>query len=404
MSAPDPRLADYKVLLPADADADGVICRAYEGAPPPPPDGFERVGCWRAWPAWPAFRFLLPEGFGPGQLAPLAALARLAAPGGPPLAAAVNGLAVDRPAGAPRTLLLERLYAALELPLAAASTAVYSGRAGEGNPILAFAYAGGRPVRVVKIARFPNQTHLDEERDRLGAVTAALGPELAAPVVTPIAAGQAAGHTALAYRYEPSRATRGARFRLLHRRAFLSRIERWLAAVARRTAHRLEPAAFERRHVAPLRRLLASERLPAELAVRGRAALADLERADDRPPSVLEHGDLGIYNLRRTGPRGAFAVIDWGSCDTDGLPLADLAYLLASCGTPRRLGARLLARHLGSIGQRPGRAFTLWMSYAARRWEELDRVRAPQAGDPLPGGRILLPVIERVARYVGAAA
>ncbi|MET0553697.1 MAG: phosphotransferase [Vicinamibacteria bacterium] len=404
MTAPDPRLADYKVLLPEEAEAGGVLCRTYEGAPPPPPPGFERVGAWRAWPEWPAFRFLLPEEFGPAQLAPLLPLARLAAPDGPPLATVANGLAVDRRAGAPRSLLLERLYAALELPLAAASTAVYSGRLGEGNPIIAFAYADGRPVRVVKIARLPHQPHLGAERDRLRVVTEALGPELAPHVVSPLAAGEAAGHTALAYRYEPSRATRGARFRLLHRRAFLSRIAGWLAGVARKTAHRLEPTEFERRHVAPLRRLLARDLLTPDLSARGRSALADLERREQRPPCVLEHGDLGIYNLRRTGPRGAFAVIDWGSSDLDGLPGADLAYLLASCGAPRGQAARLLARYLDAIGQPPDRAFTLWISYAARRWEELDGVRGSEAGDSLPGGRILLPVIARVARYAGAAA
>jgi aminoglycoside phosphotransferase (APT) family kinase protein len=71
------------------------------------------------------------------------------------------------------------------------------------------------------------------------------------------------------------------------------------------------------------------------------AALIDLESGAWQPRFVLMHGDLWRGNVMLPGrPRamlralrsGAFAVIDWGGSDPDGIPFFDLLRALDSFG------------------------------------------------------------------------
>jgi len=91
----------------------------------------------------------------------------------------------------------------------------------------------------------------------------------------------------------------------------------WILRVARETAAPPTALADERRR-------LAEEVLP-RWSERG----APQDLADRLPelPAVLQHNDVGTWNIVLTGPTD-FVVIDWESARRYGLPLWDLLYFL----------------------------------------------------------------------------
>lgn len=116
---------------------------------------------------------------------------------------------------------------------------------------------------------------------------------------------------------------------------------------------------------------------------------------------MLEHGDLGVYNVRLSRADGSdFRVLDWGSSTFDGIPVGDLGYLLCSARAPLGLARRSLLRYLDRTGLSAELASACWHAYLARRWEELDRIRPPRADDPSSGGGLLRPIAERMASYL----
>jgi hypothetical protein len=58
---------------------------------------------------------------------------------------------------------------------------------------------------------------------------------------------------------------------------------------------------------------------------------ASIVAAAPRVPLVLQHGDPGAWNLLQRDP-GSVTLIDWENADPDGIPIADLAFLLRSAG------------------------------------------------------------------------
>ena len=369
----------------------GVLCRLGDPAPRAPGPDWVETGRWLAVPGLPAFRVLVPDTVTGRRAAAMLGVS--------PSTAGLH-IAVRR-GEAPRTSLLSLALDALDLPSPPGGVAIVSGRLGEGNPVLAFLLdADGRPRHVVKVARFAGQTHLEAEHESLQAIVRTLGPELSSCVVSPTAHAVVDGHPALAFAYEPSAPLHGWRWRLGRRARYLRRASTWLAEVARRTTHTTNTGHFDELHVAPLRRLAASGVLPEAWDARVKKALCEVEGLRARAVLVLEHGDLGPYNTRLVDPRhGDFKVLDWGSAQPDGLPAVDLGYLLSTTGASPVGGARLLGEYLDAIKQpRPlFEAFAL--SYVARRFEELERVRGRQTGDALPGGRLLLPVARRMLAF-----
>ena len=115
----------------------------------------------------------------------------------------------------------------------------------------------------------------------------------------------------------------------------------------------------------------------------------------------MEHGDLGIYNARLVDrSTGDFKVIDWGSSTPCGVAVGDLVYLSVSAGCGAQLGGQIVAKYLHSLGlEELGPA--LWMSYVARRWEELDEVRGVDPADPESGGGALLGIARRGLTLIG---
>ncbi|MBK1643681.1 hypothetical protein CKO25_03195 [Thiocapsa imhoffii] len=84
------------------------------------------------------------------------------------------------------------------------------------------------------------------------------------------------------------------------------------------------------------------------------------------------------------------------------MPLDDLIDLLSPDRAPVHLARRCLDAYLVGMKRPTGEAPALWFSDLARRWEELDGIRKPVAGDPTSGGGILLATHARVASYLHA--
>jgi len=389
----------------------------------PPLEGLKPMGRWRAFPSWPDFRVLIPDhtaGWRAGvrglRLLPMRSWLGLFAQHRPGIAAwklPGHGIALYRrePQEAPNpTSLLEAADAAL---LSAAGRepdspgfdpmgwVPVSGRLGPGNPILAFRMDRfGNLRRLIKLARYPDADHLPQEAQKLQFIEKALGPELATRVIRPTASTRIDGRAALAYDYVPTFAFFGLRWRVQSRRRFCLAMTEWLTVVGLVTRREDGHATAERLHRAPLRRLIERGILPAAMQVEARQALAWLD-AQSTLPTVFEHGDLGIYNTRMTGADGSdFRVLDWGSSTFDGIALGDLAYLLSSARAPGKLGSRCLLRYLQQLELPTEAAAPLWFAYLARRWAELDTVRAPVAGDPGSGGGVLLAIHAQVRPYL----
>lgn len=414
-------LADARHLRPG-----GLLCRFIGpgtnfGSPPP---GLIPVGRWRAWPSWPAFRALIPAG--PRSAAGWRAAARalrlyparsplgLATrlwPGSAALLLPPAGIALYRVPGAPGPpSLLASLAQALaqaqderrSADPAAGPWLLLSGRLGVGNPILALRLdACGRPLDLIKAARSPGARHLQHEADQLAAIARALDPVSVRRLIRPSAAVEVRGRCALAYDFVPTHPFFGVRWRVQARRRFCLAMTAWLAALAGATRRPAGASAATAR--APLQRLLGRGLLAPATQHQAAQALDALTRLGPALPLVLEHGDLGVYNVRLTAADGSdFKVLDWGSADLAGVPVGDLCYLLASARAPVALAVRCLCTYLQALALPPALAPALWFSYLARRWEELDQVRPACPGDPSSGGGILLPTQARVAGYLAA--
>jgi hypothetical protein len=389
----------------------------------PPVDDLKRIGRWRAFPSWPDFRVLIPEHAAGWRatvrglrLLPIRSWLGLLAQLHPAIAAwklPGHGIALYRrdpeEASSP-TSLLEAADAAL---VSAAGRepdspgydpmgwVPVSGRLGPGNPILAFRMdRSGNLRRLIKLARYPEADHLPLEARKLQFIEKSLGPELAARVIRPTASAHTDGRAALAYDYVPTFAFFGLRWRVQSRRRFCRAMTEWLATTARRTRREDGRTTAERLHRAPLRRLIERGILPPVIQADAGQALAWLE-TQPTLPTVFEHGDLGIYNTRMTRADGSdFRVLDWGSSTFDGIALGDLAYLLSSARAPGKLGSSCLRRYLQCLELPEEAAAPLWFAYLARRWAELDTVRAPVEGDPGSGGGALLAIHAQVRPYL----
>lgn len=418
----------YDLVFADDASAarhlapGGVLCQFLGGAAAVPPDDLTPLGRWRAYPDWPAFRALIPESAAGWwaaahalRLYPRHSLLNLWARLRPDTAAArlpERGLALyRRHGGTPKSTLLDALRGALArnghdpiLVTPEDRWLLLSGRLGPGNPILAVSLdAEGRPERLIKAARVPGARHLADEAEQIDAVVWAVGHEDAARIIRPGDAVQVEGRWALAYDYEPTAPFFGVRWRLQGRPGLCLTMTDWLARIGWNTRRQDARARIEQRHLDPLRRLVARRLLPHSLQHRAEAALHVLEQLAPTLQSILEHGDLGTYNLRLRRPDGSdVGVLDWGSSTFEGIPLGDLAYLLCSARAPRSLASRCIEEYLVRMRIPLGEAPAFWFSYLARRWEELDGIRPPTPGDPHSGGGLLLPIARRVDRYLQA--
>jgi len=405
---------------------DGTLCCLRPNTRDPssrPVDGLKRIGRWRAFPSWPDFRVLIPEhaaGWRSAvrglRLLPMRSWLGLLAQLHPKIAAwklPSHGIEIYRRESdgvfGP-TSLLEAADAALLIATGREPDSrefdpmdwvPVSGRLGPGNPILAFRMdRSGSIRRLIKLARYPEANHLPQEAQKLQFIEKALGPELAASVILPTASARIHGRAALAYDYVPTFAFFGLRWRVQGHRRFCRAMTDWLAAVARATRREDGRATSERLHRAPLRRLIERGILPPGIQAEARQALVWLD-AQPTLPTVFEHGDLGIYNTRMIQADGSeFRLLDWGSSTFDGIALGDLAYLLSSARAPGKLGSRCLRQYLQCLKLPEEAAAPLWFAYLARRWAELDTVRAPLEVDPGSGGGVLLAVHAQVKPYL----
>lgn len=182
-----------------------------------------------------------------------------------------------------------------------------------------FAPGEGEPGWVVKFARVAGHTDpfADDERGLALAVSA--GGEVArrAPRLLgrfevaglPACAEEAAVGQPLTYLLQ----TPGHRAQKLRA---VDGVADWVIGMARRTA--ASPAAL-----GPERHRLATEVLP---RWQGPGVPADLVARVPSVPAVLQHNDLGCWNLV-TGPAG-FTATDWEFARPSGFPLWDLLYFL----------------------------------------------------------------------------
>ncbi|MEM9405447.1 MAG: phosphotransferase [Acidobacteriota bacterium] len=372
------------------------------------PPSFELVGKFLALPEWPGFRFLIPADgrYCRGALSDLRPVPAARVWSLAPLSFARRAAACLRLSrrGPAQPSLLARAGAALgvDLESGAGSPSVYSGRLGEGNPIVCFLPdTSGRLERVIKIARYPGVRQLAEEVGKIDEVLELAGPVAGRRVVAPAARGSVGERSVLLYDFERTDAFYGPFWRFGGRRRFLQAAGEWLAELARHSRTALGVEDHRATHVSPLKRLIDAERLPADLEPEARSARRSLLEAGAKKITVLEHGDLGIYNARLVDrSTGDFRVIDWGSSTSRGVALGDLVYLAVSAGCTAHLGVRIVSKYLRSLGlEELGRA--LWMSYVARRWEELDEVRGVDPANPESGGGALLEIARRGLSLVG---
>lgn len=378
-------------------------------------DGLKLIGRWRAFPSWPNFRVLIPDN-AIGWKAAIRGLRLL------PLRSWLGIVARILPAIAARTLprhgitlyqresasnaapssLLEGVHTVLKMAAGRSSGNHHfepvnwipvSGQLGPGNPILAFRMDDTGSLReLVKVARYPGADHLLLEANKLQLIEKTLGPVLAARVILPTASACVDGRHALAYDYVPTFAFAGLRWRLQARRGFCLAITDWLADVALTTRRNDDFVTAKPLHCDPLCQLIERNILPAGMQADAQRALHWLQ-VQDSLPTVFEHGDLGIYNMRMSSANGSdFMVLDWGSSTFEGIALGDLAYLLSSARASTELAAECLQRYLQRLQLDTDAAAPLWFAYLARRWAELDNVRTPVATDRRSGGGVLLAI------------
>lgn len=404
----------------------GTLCLFFDHPPEASPDGLTLTGRWRAYPGWPAFRVLIPDhpvgwrsavqSFRIFTSRSMAGLCTRIFPGLARWFAPSCGIALYQCADTGQTQI-DNTLSLLDRSLCASQHSEWpgfnpdawmlvSGRLGEGNPVLAFNMdAKGYPRRLLKAARYAEGRHLALEAAQLRQIEEALGPRLGERVIRPTASAQVDGRWALAYEFVPTSPFHGLRWRLQGRARFCMAMAEWLAQVGCMTRRQDSTEEIHQHHLQPLERLLGRKVLPPEVHEMAQAAYQRLARQSERIPTILEHGDLGIYNIRLTAADGSdFRVIDWGSSTFAGIPLGDLAYLLTSARAPLSLAGPCLQRYLQLMELELADALGLWFCYLSRRWEELDRIRPVDPLDPTSGGGILLSVHARVVDYLQAIA
>lgn len=388
----------------------GLLCLL--GDQPVPGGELLPLGRWHALPGWPSFRSLVPANPAGHKAAlgalrllpqrtPSAALGRVA-PGLAALLLPAAGVALytrGKAQGAGGESLLARADRALggSRPFRPDQWLIVSGRLGPGNPILAFQCNGkgkgkGQPRQLVKLARDRGADHLAHEAGQIAAIIKALGPALSERVIAPIASATIDGRHALAYEFVSTQPFRGLRWRFQGRAGLCHALTDWLIQVATRTrqaaGHEIESAC----HLQPLQQLIDRNILPGTLQQEAGQSLNWLQRRSTLP-TVFEHGDLGIYNLRLLTSNGRnFKVLDWGSSTFTGIAAGDLLYLLGSARAPARLATACLQRYLHALDLPASSASALWWAYLARRWAELDTIRPPHPDQPESGGGLLLAV------------
>jgi hypothetical protein len=286
-----------------------------------------------------------------------------------------------------------------------ASWLISAGQSNRLEPVSLFVMNGkGVPEFLIKCARSLESSQLQEEEERLRQMVNRLGAELSQPVSKPLARVNIEGRWALAYRYELGYPFRGLRWRFIMRSNVAWALTRWLVALAYKTAHPLPESDFIRIHCAPLEHLLKQGLLPDELREAAENALTVLTEHRWRAFSVLEHGDLGYYNLRILDKSGHdFRVVGWNSATWDGTPLGDLCYLLGSVQTSSKLAARCLDFYLVKTGYPPTMVFPLWLCYMARHWKKVLDVTAA-AKNCHTGDNTLLrmtPLVRNYAEVLG---
>ena len=136
--------------------------------------------------------------------------------------------------------------------------------------------------------------------------------------------------------------------------AVVDALVRWVADIGVATAGPAAPGEAANR----LEPLLARFFADAEPDALERQVLSDAVAAVTAAPDlplVLEHGDLGAWNVL-VGPGGRPAVLDWEAAERRGMPLWDLLYLVRSCAASsagrrnREEAVRDVVRRQGPFG------------------------------------------------------
>jgi hypothetical protein len=191
-----------------------------------------------------------------------------------------------------------------------------------------FAPGAGEPSWALKFSRLPGYSYPFDRDERglglavsAGATTAAHAPRLLGRLTV----GGLPGSL--------EQAIPGARMthllqRLGSRREKLDAVNtvaEWIIAVGRETA--APPATAAAEHGRLREAVLPAWRNSEALGRAGARIPADLvERVGTGVPGVLQHNDLGCWNL--VVSRRSFAAVDWESANPCGLPLWDLVYFL----------------------------------------------------------------------------
>jgi hypothetical protein len=225
---------------------------------------------------------------------------------------------------------------------------------------------------VLKFARVPGAAD-SFARDEAGlALVRSAGGATAAHAPTHLGNLQVGGHSGSVESAAPGRPL----LELLGKRPLplIDRIAAWVLQMSMTTA---APAAA----LQPERHRLEREVLP---AWRPLGAPADLVQRLPAVPAVLQHNDLGTWNILTDG-RG-FMAVDWESAQAAGMPLWDLCYFLADA-LPRLEGSADPDTYLN-------RTLTLFAGHAPHsgllfRWIR-DAVRAVQLPPAAVGSLVTL--------------
>jgi hypothetical protein len=190
----------------------------------------------------------------------------------------------------------------------------------------------------------------------------ALGPELGAAVLVPLAAGELDGlsYAVLPYR-EPLADARWAWY--AQRWRLRPRVLAWLRGVTRATVADATAGEIETEFRSPLERLVADEGIAPAVRAAGARALERLRGGGFRPRVVLAHNDLWKGNLLLAGgPRGllagllaapAFVVIDWAGARLRGHAIVDLVTVGGSLRLGRRRFRAEVGAHCRALGCEP---------------------------------------------------
>jgi hypothetical protein len=177
------------------------------------------------------------------------------------------------------------------------------------------------PDWVVKFARVPGYT-VPFERDEYGtSLLLAAGDTLSAHVPRILGRFDVAGIHASVETAAPGYRLTDYLQRRISRAEKVSVIDAvaaWLLELGKRTAHEGQSLGPERRHVS-------TDVLPVWAADRVPPTLAD---SLPQLPSVLQHGNVGAWNVIAGGP-AEFWVIDWESARERSFPLWDLLFFLS---------------------------------------------------------------------------